>query len=444
MAAAQLSEKILAPPAAPTAPISPPPSEQILLLTTRVSPQPQPSGEWRRHSTSTTGGASLEPSGQRPRTPKHDLPPHRYAGNRTDVFLVTAGTSEGRRVALVAEVKLCLDHAAMTYIRDSAPSNARHGRVTKDQDVENVGHDLLDQLAYSMRRTNARMGAITNGCDIVVVERDFDFDRSELKRTATKELQLSRYEEANRKRLQETVHERLLEEGHGSDHPQAGLPRRSRRMTEREEVSRSAGRRPCQRSGNHGRFRQRRHGRPTRSLRFSFGLGFRNGPPTRSFGFRLRVGFTFRPDASASRLLFEWLGVRSKAETLADALEGNVARGVEVPVPSGVLWQEVVFGGQPDQLPAETALLRRHLPRGKLATQMGKGQPRPRATSHRRARARHGRRKLTPPAPPRILRGPLGRCSGRPGSDQRRLTQGLGEQGSAHLDNAATSSARVC
>lgn len=249
MAAAQLSEKILAPPAAPTAPISPPPSEQILLLTTRVSPQPQPSGEWRRHSTSTTGGASLEPSGQRPRTPKHDLPPHRYAGNRTDVFLVTAGTSEGRRVALVAEVKLCLDHAAMTYIRDSAPSNARHGRVTKDQDVENVGHDLLDQLAYSMRRTNARMGAITNGCDIVVVERDFDFDRSELKRTATKELQLSRYEEANRKRLQETVHERLLEEGHGSDHPQAGLPRRSRRMTEREEVSRSAGRRPVNAAG---------------------------------------------------------------------------------------------------------------------------------------------------------------------------------------------------
>lgn len=142
----------------------------------------------------------------------HALLPQRYTVFRGDVYLVAGGgtppkwesdrtadgrreTSEDARVAMVIEYKPRLSCEDLEYFRDSREPIVL---TTIPQDRQEAARrsarsSALKQLAYQMLASNAPMGVITNGCDAVVLERDFDYDMQQLQEVARGKVDLEAY-----------------------------------------------------------------------------------------------------------------------------------------------------------------------------------------------------------------------------------------------------------
>lgn len=92
-----------------------------------------------------------------------------------------AGGENRRRACMIIMLQPALSRDMMAFIR----SASGHMRPTgTDSRREDGRYAVLQQLAYRMRQTNAPIGAIYNGGDLIVFQRDFDHDLKQLQRLA--------------------------------------------------------------------------------------------------------------------------------------------------------------------------------------------------------------------------------------------------------------------
>lgn len=107
--------------------------------------------------------------------------------------IATASPSEGKkcktasattRVVTVVNIVPCLTHPERKYMKacpDQVPPESLLRLRPEERPFAEANPTTLQRLALRMRASNAPLGVLYNGCELVIVERDFDHDLGRLR-----------------------------------------------------------------------------------------------------------------------------------------------------------------------------------------------------------------------------------------------------------------------